>query len=42
MDYGTLLEPMSRMVMLPPGLPPREFVPYAQVFADEVLPAFRA
>jgi hypothetical protein len=27
-------------MMLPPGLPPREFAPYAQVFADEVMPAF--
>ena len=26
--------------MLPPGLPPSKFVPYAEVFAKEVIPAF--
>jgi alkanesulfonate monooxygenase SsuD/methylene tetrahydromethanopterin reductase-like flavin-dependent oxidoreductase (luciferase family) len=29
------------MMMLPPGLEPAKFMPYAQVFAEEVLPAFR-
>jgi len=29
------------MMMLPPGLPPAEFRQYAEVFATEVLPAFR-
>jgi alkanesulfonate monooxygenase SsuD/methylene tetrahydromethanopterin reductase-like flavin-dependent oxidoreductase (luciferase family) len=29
------------MMMLPPGLPPKKFVEYAQVFASEVIPAFR-
>jgi hypothetical protein len=29
------------MMMLPAGLPPSIFVEYAQVFADEVIPAFR-
>jgi alkanesulfonate monooxygenase SsuD/methylene tetrahydromethanopterin reductase-like flavin-dependent oxidoreductase (luciferase family) len=29
------------MMMLPPGLPAARFVEYAQVFADEVIPAFR-
>ena len=29
------------MMMMPPGLPPKRFVDYAQVFADEVIPAFR-
>lgn len=29
------------MMMMPPGLPADRFVHYAQVFADEVLPAFR-
>lgn len=28
------------MMMLPPGLPPSKFVPYAEVFANEVIPAF--
>ena len=28
------------MMMLPPGLPPSRFVPYAEVFAREVIPAF--
>ena len=28
------------MMMLPPGLPPSKFVPYAEVFAREVIPAF--
>lgn len=28
------------MMMLPPGLPPSKFVPYAEVFAKEVIPAF--
>jgi hypothetical protein len=27
-------------MMLPPGLPPAQFVPYAEVFANEVIPAF--
>ena len=27
-------------MMLPPGLPPSQFVPYAEVFAKEVIPAF--
>ena len=27
-------------LMLPPGLPPEQFKPYAQLFADEVIPAF--
>jgi alkanesulfonate monooxygenase SsuD/methylene tetrahydromethanopterin reductase-like flavin-dependent oxidoreductase (luciferase family) len=29
------------MMMLPPGLPPSRFVEYAEVFANEVIPAFR-
>jgi hypothetical protein len=29
------------MMMLPPGLPPSKFVEYAEVFAKEVIPAFR-
>lgn len=29
------------MMMMPPGLPAHRFVEYAQVFADEVIPAFR-
>ena len=29
------------MMALPPGLPPSKFVPYAEVFANEVIPAFR-
>lgn len=29
------------MMMMPPGLPAQRFVEYAQVFADEVIPAFR-
>jgi alkanesulfonate monooxygenase SsuD/methylene tetrahydromethanopterin reductase-like flavin-dependent oxidoreductase (luciferase family) len=29
------------MMMMPPGLPAARFVEYAQVFADEVIPAFR-
>lgn len=29
------------MLMKPPGLPAEKFVEYAQVFADEVIPAFR-
>lgn len=29
------------MMMLPPGLPPSQFIPYAEVFANEVIPAFR-
>ncbi|RSU70065.1 LLM class flavin-dependent oxidoreductase [Sphingomonas sp. S-NIH.Pt3_0716] len=28
------------MMMLPPGLPPAKFQPYAQLFADRVMPAF--
>ena len=28
-------------MMLPPGLPPAQFKPYAEVFAQEVIPAFR-
>ncbi len=28
------------MMMLPPGLPPKRFVPYAELFAAEVAPAF--
>ncbi|UUO01818.1 LLM class flavin-dependent oxidoreductase [Mycolicibacterium novocastrense] len=28
-------------MMLPPGLPPSQFKPYAEVFAREVIPAFR-
>lgn len=28
------------MMMLPPGLPPAQFKPYAELFAREVLPAF--
>jgi alkanesulfonate monooxygenase SsuD/methylene tetrahydromethanopterin reductase-like flavin-dependent oxidoreductase (luciferase family) len=28
-------------MMLPPGLPPAQFEPYAEVFAREVIPAFR-
>lgn len=28
------------MMMLPPGIPPAEFLPYAKIFADEVMPAF--
>jgi hypothetical protein len=28
------------MMMLPPGLPPEAFRPYAETFAQEVLPAF--
>ncbi len=28
------------MLMLPPGIPPETFLPYAKLFADEVLPAF--
>jgi len=28
------------MMMLPPGLPPSKFKPYAEVFAKEVIPAF--
>jgi hypothetical protein len=27
--------------MLPPGLPPAKFTEYAEVFAKEVIPAFR-
>ena len=27
-------------MMMPAGLPAERFVPYAQLFADEVLPAF--
>lgn len=29
------------MMMLPPGLPPAKFKPYAETFAAEVMPAFR-
>ncbi|MCJ8156108.1 LLM class flavin-dependent oxidoreductase [Sphingomonas sp. LaA6.9] len=29
------------MMMLPPGLPPARFMPYAELFANEVIPAFR-
>jgi alkanesulfonate monooxygenase SsuD/methylene tetrahydromethanopterin reductase-like flavin-dependent oxidoreductase (luciferase family) len=29
------------MMMLPPGLPPEKFTPYAELFANEVIPAFR-
>jgi alkanesulfonate monooxygenase SsuD/methylene tetrahydromethanopterin reductase-like flavin-dependent oxidoreductase (luciferase family) len=29
------------MMMLPPGLPPAQFKPYAELFAREVMPAFR-
>jgi alkanesulfonate monooxygenase SsuD/methylene tetrahydromethanopterin reductase-like flavin-dependent oxidoreductase (luciferase family) len=29
------------MMMMPPGLPAKRFVEYAQLFADEVIPAFR-
>jgi alkanesulfonate monooxygenase SsuD/methylene tetrahydromethanopterin reductase-like flavin-dependent oxidoreductase (luciferase family) len=29
------------IMMLPPGLPPAQFKPYAEVFAREVIPAFR-
>lgn len=29
------------MMMMPPGLPPERFVAYAEVFAREVIPAFR-
>jgi alkanesulfonate monooxygenase SsuD/methylene tetrahydromethanopterin reductase-like flavin-dependent oxidoreductase (luciferase family) len=29
------------IMMLPPGLPPSRFVPYAELFANEVIPAFR-
>jgi len=29
------------MMMLPAGMPPQKFVPYAEVFAKEVAPAFR-
>lgn len=29
------------MMMLPPGLPTAKFAPYAEVFAKEVIPAFR-
>lgn len=29
------------MMMLPPGLPPAEFAKYAELFAKEVIPAFR-
>jgi alkanesulfonate monooxygenase SsuD/methylene tetrahydromethanopterin reductase-like flavin-dependent oxidoreductase (luciferase family) len=29
------------MMMMPPGLPPARFMEYAQLFADEVIPAFR-
>ncbi|WP_194241108.1 LLM class flavin-dependent oxidoreductase [Solimonas terrae] len=29
------------MMMLPPGLPPARFRPYAEVFANDVMPAFR-
>lgn len=28
------------MMMLPPGLPPAKFMPYAEVFARDVIPAF--
>lgn len=28
------------MMMMPPGLPPAKFQPYAQLFADTVMPAF--
>jgi hypothetical protein len=28
------------VMMLPPGLSPARFTEYAQVFADEVMPAF--
>jgi hypothetical protein len=29
------------MLMAPPGLPAAKFAPYAEVFAKEVIPAFR-
>jgi len=29
------------MMMLPPGLSPSKFADYAEVFAKEVIPAFR-
>ena len=29
------------MMMVPPGLPPSRFTEYAEVFAKEVIPAFR-
>jgi hypothetical protein len=29
------------MMMLPAGLPPAKFVEYAEVFAQDVIPAFR-
>lgn len=29
------------MMMLPPGLPPAQFKPYAELFARDVMPAFR-
>ena len=28
------------MMMMPPGLPAARFVDYAQIFADDVIPAF--
>ena len=35
--YGTVDELNA---VLPPGLPPAKFQPYAQLFADRVMPAF--
>jgi hypothetical protein len=29
------------MLMLPPGIAPSKFAPYAELFAREVMPAFR-
>lgn len=29
------------MMMLPPGMPPAQFIEYAELFANEVMPAFR-
>lgn len=29
------------MMMLPPGLPPTKFAPYAEVFAKDIIPAFQ-
>jgi alkanesulfonate monooxygenase SsuD/methylene tetrahydromethanopterin reductase-like flavin-dependent oxidoreductase (luciferase family) len=42
--FNTMLEkaPVEHfMMMAPPGLPPAKFAPYAEVFAKEVIPAFR-
>lgn len=32
--------PLDHYMMMPPGLPPERFMAYAEVFVNEVMPAF--